>query len=835
MANGDFEEDRGERPEPAPDAKAARLARRAALRQAAKSQQSSMREWEGSRYAKALAEGSRRAECIAQKRRSGIDRAGDDWIDKSDEAVLAFLSKVGEQAKECLVEAHLDAAYAATKGWRGIYRSYGLDESYSENVRRAIEAAIKTFDPSAGTLNAWVSLNAKKPLGEWFYQWYADRTALATKHEAHQYHEIIQAYRKLDAILAGIRRPTEEELLAALAEKTITKGISREALRDILDRGSDGRCEVALASLPAPANPASPIAFDAFAVAPSPTEAPAPDALAFRNRLESDMTFVERAVYEARIAPVVDGGAAPMPLGKTARALRESFGLALYADRVRRIELRLRRRFVVGGEAGVYAGSPETSTWLSSKNSSLHSEYWLLDLLALRLAEIQPRAKRKAKGAKPSEGGKAPVGVSRDSCYSALVPFDIATDDLSGNSSAGLVRPLWEISKLARPKDEPAKPSASGPGVSGVLGRYERYCANPLEFVKGQPAGRVLADEGMLWHFFFDEGTPEEVREFCDELASALEHDSAAVGKRAYGESEARAYVVEKLLRAAMRRGDGCSSYLERALSLMLSWMFGLALADDESAALARDGLVTGGGARAGESAESGEGHSEPSPVLAFDASLMANGERTYLEAGGIVRVHPWMRPRIGIGHLFEKDALRSVGGRRDEFAGVDAWGVIDLPGQKEGPLEPGCAFGRQARAQDPISREHALFEYGAGTGWKVFDMASSNGTLVVKPDPKGSGSCSYVVAGFGANNYADVRSMAFAAGCETDERALFEVARRTGASVATKAGISWYEKGVPVRPGDMIVLGFCVVEQPDGTIAFAERNGSCRIRVREN
>ena len=32
-----------------------------------------------------------------------------------------------------------------------------------------------------------------------------------------------------------------------------------------------------------------------------------------------------------------------------------------------------------------------------------------------------------------------------------------------------------------------------------------------------------------------------------------------------------------------------------------------------------------------------------------------------------------------------------------------------------------------------------------------------------------------------------------------------------------------------------MIVLGFCVVEQTDGAIAFAERNGSCRIRVREN
>ena len=147
MAHVDPEEKRSERAEFASDAKAARLARRAALRQAAKSQQSSMREWEGSRYAKALAEGSRRAESIAQKRRSGIDRVSDDWFDKNDEAVLAFLSKAGERAKECLVEAHLDAAYAATKGWRGIYGSYGLNEAYEEMCAARLRRPLKRSTP----------------------------------------------------------------------------------------------------------------------------------------------------------------------------------------------------------------------------------------------------------------------------------------------------------------------------------------------------------------------------------------------------------------------------------------------------------------------------------------------------------------------------------------------------------------------------------------------------------------------------------------------------------------------------------------------------------------
>ncbi len=62
----------------------------------------------------------------------------------------------------------------------------------------------------------------------------------------------------------------------------------------------------------------------------------------------------------------------------------------MQADRVRRIELRLRERFVLGGELGVYSGA-ETSTWLRQERSRLHSDYWLLDLLALRLAEMLPK------------------------------------------------------------------------------------------------------------------------------------------------------------------------------------------------------------------------------------------------------------------------------------------------------------------------------------------------------------------------------------------------------------------------------------------------------------
>lgn len=831
MACDDSGEDLREQPADGSDGKAARRARRAALRQSAKRQQSLVQEWESSRYAKVLASSMRQTNVIAQKRRLGAELVSDDWLDKGDEAVLAFLSKTGDQATECLVEAHLDAAYAATKGWRGMYRTYGLEDAYRENVRRAIKASIRTFDASRGTFNAWVALNAKKPLGEWFYQWYADRTGLSTKHEAHQYHEIIQAYRSLEASLGRRRHPSEDELCALLGEKSLTKDLSRQAVRDILERGRDGRCDVVLEPSAGPEHPSFSLSADREAAAPLRAERPAPDALVFRNRLEREMTPLERAVYEARIRPLVDGGAQPATLEATACEIRESFGLSLYPDRVRRIELRLRRRFVVGGEAEVYSGSPETSTWLSSKNSSAHSDYWLCDMLALRLSEIQPRVKKRARGAKVAPSDAGCQGVSRDDCYSALLPFAVSTDDMSGNSSAGLSRPLWEISKLSRPVSSKPDSAKRAKDQGERLEAYDSYCEDPLGFVRAQPAGRVLAEEGLLWQFFFEEGMPGEVDEFCAELKEALEHDAAATGVRAHGESAARAYSVEKLLRrAALCEGDS-RSCLERAMRLMLSWMFGLEAEDDEAAALARDGLSTGGGAQASQGGGSSADGS--SVALAFDASLVNGGVRTYLEQGGIVRVHPWTRPLVGVGHLFEKDVRRIVGGRRADFEGREACGAINLPGQREDARCAG-ADSSDMRAEDPISREHALFEYSAGAGWRVFDLASSNGTLVVKPDRDGNGSDSYVIAGFGANNCVDVRETSFGRSCQTDEQAILEVAKRTGASVATKSGVSWYERGVPVRPGDVIVLGFCVIENPDGSVGLAERNGSCRIRVRD-
>lgn len=323
----------------------------------------------------------------------------------------------------------------------------------------------------------------------------------------------------------------------------------------------------------------------------------------------------------------------------------------------------------------------------------------------------------------------------------------------------------------------------------------------------------------LLWHFFFDEATDTEIEEFVAALKDALIHDAAVTGSSEYVASTARAYVVKRLLASAAAHGDGWDRALEHALSLMLCWMFDVECADDESVALANDGLLTGGGvAPSRKKPKAGR-------VLSFDAYIVDGPARIGLEEGRELRVHPWLRPRVGIGHAFEKDECRQLGCRRAEFSGEKAWGAMNLPGQQE------ClAFGANGRAQDPVSREHALLLYagsepqGKEKGWLVFDLASTNGTLIVRSNADGS--MSNVIAGFGANNYADARALSFGTACAGDELLLREAARRAGAAVQMR--------GTCIMPGDTLVFGFAVMEDANGVVSFGARNGALCLRVRE-
>ena len=842
----------------AEDAKARRRAERAALR-AQRGRQGTRRgqkgaERDGLPYSDALLqEGIEHARTIAEKRIKGKPRDAEDWLDNDAEVKLALLAKAGKLARECLIEAHLDAAYAATKGYKRLFEAHDLGAEYHHAVRLAVEDSIDTFDLSeAHVLNSWVSTN-KKPVERRLCECYAQKKALRSEHEARKYFAIVKAYRKLEDSLQGARKPTEGELLESLAAHSATRGMSSEAMLDILDRGSDGVHKVVFsAAAPRGGKTEAPCARTAIVptaklaagnaglagivdVASATNQASfaalegvagkagsascATEALIFRNGIEQDMTPVERAVYRARIAPIIDADARPQTLAKTAEEIRISCGLPMMqADRVRRIELRLRGHFVLGGELGVYSGA-ETSTWLRQERSRLHSDYWLLDLLALRLAEMLPKysSAPKVKSGKGAASKEQVGGVTRDDCYSMLLPAVVKTDDLSGKNGNGRAKALWENKKLSRNAAE----------KEGRLREYEDYLADPLAVVRNRAVAKVPNEmlhgedpwEALLWHFFFDEATDTEIEEFASALKDALIHDAAVTGASEYVSSTARTYTVKRLLAAAASREDGWACKLEHALCLMLCWMLDIERADDESVARAQEGLLTGGGAA-------------PSPakpkagqVLAFDAFIVDGVVRNALEEGRELHVHPWLRPRAGIGHAFEKNEPHKLGSRRKEFAGEEAWGVLNLPGQQE------CLTGgTDGRAQDPISREHALLLHagsepqGKARGWLVFDLASSNGTLIVRSNADGS--VSNAIVGFGANNCADARALSFGPSCADDDRLMRETAKRAGAAVE--------EQGARIMPGDTLVFGFAVREDSNGVISFGARNGALCMRVRE-
>ena len=838
-------------------AKARRRAHRAAVR-AQRRQQGSFgqqgSEWGGLPYSDALLqEGLEHARIIAEKRINGVPRTAEDWLDSDAEVRLALLAKAGRLARECLIEAHLDAAYAATRGYRRLFEAHDLGAEYHHAVRLAVEDSIDKFNLSENhVLNSWVLTN-KKPVERRLCECYAQKTALRSEHEARRYFAIVKAYRKLEDSLQGTREPTEGELLEALAEHTATRGLSREAMLDILDRGTDGVHRVVFSAAPshgreaasacarASVVPAAKLATDAADVVSAvgvihgaeDTDAAGSaslagesvvhdsDALIFRNGIEQDMTPLERVVYKARIAPIVDADVRLQTLAKTAEGIRVSCGLPMMqADRVRRIELRLRERFVLGGELGVYSGA-ETSTWLRQERSRLHSDYWLLDLLALRLAEMLPKqlaaSKAKAEAADALAAVVRIAGVTRDDCYSMLLPMLVKTDDLSGKNGNGYAKALWENKKLS---EDAAK-------KEGRLQAYEEYLENPLAVVRGKMLARVPGEafpeedswRMLLWYFFFDEATDTEIEEFVAALKDALIHDAAVTGSSEYIASTARAYVVKRLLTSAAARGDGWDCALEHALGLMLCWMFDIERADDESVALANDGLLTGGGVA------SSRKKPKAGRVLSFDAYIVDGPARIDLEEGREIRVHPWLRPRAGVGHAFEKDECRQLGCRRAEFSGEEVWGVLNLPGQQE------ClALGANGRAQDPVSREHAFLLYaGSGSqrkekGWLAFDLASTNGTLIVRSNSDGS--MSNVIVGFGTSNYADARTLSFGSACADDELLLREAARRAGAAIQMH--------GACIMPGDTLVFGFAVVEDSNGVVSFGARNGALCLRVRE-
>ena len=242
-------------------------------------------------------------------------------------------------------------------------------------------------------------------------------------------------------------------------------------------------------------------------------------------------------------------------------------------------------------------------------------------------------------------------------------------------------------------------------------------------------------------------------------------------------------------------------------------------------------GMVTGGGVRGG-CADEGIVTGLPKLVLAI--GIYDEGKRDVAKPKEVV-ISPLKDGVIGIGHCFE------VGTRAVPFGeGTDSrrWSV-SFEGKEYGAARGVFAFPKRKAggvnkdgekiSDDPVSRYHCVRVYSERKRlWQLFDLETSNGTLVKRIDEVGSES--FLIAGLGANNKNAVYEVV---GVPAGKIPLEVIAERTGAGIGDDAA-DFASCGMPVKEGDEICLGFRIIENEDGSLGFGPRNKACIVKIAE-
>lgn len=242
-------------------------------------------------------------------------------------------------------------------------------------------------------------------------------------------------------------------------------------------------------------------------------------------------------------------------------------------------------------------------------------------------------------------------------------------------------------------------------------------------------------------------------------------------------------------------------------------------------------GMVTGGGVRGG-CADEGIVTGLPKLVLAI--GIYDEGKRDVVKLKEVV-ISPLKDGVIGIGHCFEAGTRAVPFGKGTDsrrwsvpFEGKAysaARGVFAFPKRKVG----GVNKDGEKISDDPVSRYHCVLVYSERKRlWQLFDLETSNGTLVKRTDDVGSES--FLIAGLGSNNKNAVYEVV---GVPAGKIPLEVIAERTGAGIGDDAG-DFASCGAPVKEGDEICLGFRIVENEDGSLGFGPRNKSCIVKIAE-
>ncbi len=238
-------------------------------------------EWGGLPYSDALLqEGLEHARVIAEKRINGTPRTAEDWLDNNAGSEPRAACEGGRLARECLIEAHLDAVYAATKGYKRFFEAHDLGAEYHRAVRLAVEDSIDKVQFVGRPRAEQLGFDKQETCGA------SPVRVLCAENRASQRARGAEVFRNCQRRIESLKihckahagRPRTSCL--KLAEHTATRGLSREAMLDILDRGSDGVHRVTFSAAPPCGRGAAPAAARASVVPAAKLAAGAADAVA---------------------------------------------------------------------------------------------------------------------------------------------------------------------------------------------------------------------------------------------------------------------------------------------------------------------------------------------------------------------------------------------------------------------------------------------------------------------------------------------------------------------------------------------------------------------------
>lgn len=387
----------------------------------------------------------------------------------------------------------------------------------------------------------------------------------------------------------------------------------------------------------------------------------------------------------------------------------------------------------------------------------MKSDYQMLVLLSERLRNVFPDMKSYE-------------------CYNAFLPLDVNAGDSSsklGNHAATTLTCKDRIGQTC------AKAGLSDED-------WQSYCNRPLAYLiaRDGAVARIMGDAGLARRFFLGSDANSGAAVFVDSLGEAYLADLDLASIENDGRVEDAQNTASMYLeRAVASRGNPqvCLKDTRILLAYLLNWTLGGTLGQKD--------WEDGGGTIIIDD-------NPPRPSQKNEGLVIAVAQGTPRNVLGKADVDPFLYDAVGFGHAFRTGTRETNVKVRGDLVIPLVSGVFNLPAAGVETRPDG-----KTMSQSTVSRRHALLNSEGGK-WKLYDLGSSNGTVICRA--MGMGQKGFVIVGAG-KRYAELQRLAGS----IDEAATVP---NIGNAVVVPSGT-----GCEVYEDDYIYLGFEIGENRRG------------------